>query len=162
MFDIFTSRNVKKIFKYPLSHPTTMSDQIVGVRECWLSNLSDLSLEWVGHFGRNMSDLRVWALIHLECTVHCTTERASLQIIPWVVTCCLYLHHLINFYWYLYIKCLYLVSYRSSCIIQTFSFFFVPTVLQHQSANRTVLLPTLISAVWTCIKKFHVFIKLCM
>jgi hypothetical protein len=34
MFDMFTSRNVKKIFKYPLSCPTTMSDQIVGLREC--------------------------------------------------------------------------------------------------------------------------------
>jgi hypothetical protein len=36
MFDIFTSRNVKNIFKYPLSRPTktTMSDQIVGLREC--------------------------------------------------------------------------------------------------------------------------------
>jgi hypothetical protein len=33
MFDMFTSRNVKKIFKYPLSRPTTMSDQIVGLRE---------------------------------------------------------------------------------------------------------------------------------
>ena len=40
MFDMFTSRNVKKIFKYSLSRPTTMSDQIVGVRECGLSNLS--------------------------------------------------------------------------------------------------------------------------
>ena len=62
MFDMFTSRNVKKIFKYPLSRPTTMSDQIVGLRECWLSNLSNI-------LGRNMSDLRVWSLIHLECTV---------------------------------------------------------------------------------------------
>ena len=38
MFDIFTSRNVKKnllIF-------TLMSDQIFGLRECWLSNLSDI------------------------------------------------------------------------------------------------------------------------
>ena len=36
MFDMFTSRNVKKIFKYPLSRPTTttMSDQIVGLGEC--------------------------------------------------------------------------------------------------------------------------------
>ena len=34
MFDMFTSRNVNKIFKYPLSRPTTMSDQIVGFREC--------------------------------------------------------------------------------------------------------------------------------
>jgi hypothetical protein len=25
MFDMFTSRNVKKIFEYPLSRPTTMS-----------------------------------------------------------------------------------------------------------------------------------------
>jgi hypothetical protein len=50
--NLFTSRNVKKIFKYPLSCPTTMSDQIVGLRECVDS-----------HFGRNMS------LIHLECTV---------------------------------------------------------------------------------------------
>jgi hypothetical protein len=25
----------------------TMSDQILGVRGCWLSNLSDISLEWV-------------------------------------------------------------------------------------------------------------------
>ena len=35
MFDMFTSINVKKIFKYPLSRPTmtTMSDQIVGLRE---------------------------------------------------------------------------------------------------------------------------------
>ena len=32
MFDMFTSRNVKKIFKYPLSRPTTMSDQIVGLK----------------------------------------------------------------------------------------------------------------------------------
>ena len=38
MFDMFTSRNVKKIFKYPLSRPTTMSDQIV------------LTLKFVGHF----------------------------------------------------------------------------------------------------------------
>ena len=42
MFDMFTSRNVNKIFKYPLSRPTTMSDQIVGLRECWLSNLLDI------------------------------------------------------------------------------------------------------------------------
>jgi hypothetical protein len=42
MFDMFTSRNIKKIFKYPLSRPTTMSDQIVGLRECWLSNLLDI------------------------------------------------------------------------------------------------------------------------
>ena len=42
MFDMFASRNVKKIFKYPLSRPTTMSDQIVGLRECWL--------KFVGHF----------------------------------------------------------------------------------------------------------------
>ena len=42
MFDMFTSRNVKKIFKYPLSCPTTTSDQIVGLRECRLSNLSDI------------------------------------------------------------------------------------------------------------------------
>jgi hypothetical protein len=39
MFDMFTSRNVKKIFKYPLSPPTTI---IVGLRECWLLNLSDI------------------------------------------------------------------------------------------------------------------------
>ena len=32
MFDMFTSRNVKKMFKYPLSRPTTMSDQIVGLK----------------------------------------------------------------------------------------------------------------------------------
>ena len=34
MFDMFTSRNLKKIFKYPLSRPTTttMSDQIVGLK----------------------------------------------------------------------------------------------------------------------------------
>jgi hypothetical protein len=34
----------KKIFKYSLSRPTktTMSNQIVGLRECWLSNLSDI------------------------------------------------------------------------------------------------------------------------
>ena len=53
MFDMFTSRNVKKIFKYPLSRPTTttMSDQIVGLRV--------LTHKFVGHFGRNMSDLRV-------------------------------------------------------------------------------------------------------
>ena len=40
MFDMFTSRNVKKIFKYPLSRPTmtTMSDQRV------------LTLKFVGHF----------------------------------------------------------------------------------------------------------------
>jgi hypothetical protein len=75
MFDMFTSRNVKKnlkisIYVWPntLNAPT-MSDQILGVRGCWLSNLSDISLEWVRHFGRDMSDLRVWALIHLECTV---------------------------------------------------------------------------------------------
>ena len=42
MFDMFNSRNVNKYFKYPLSRPTTMSDQIVGLRECWLSNLSDI------------------------------------------------------------------------------------------------------------------------
>ena len=47
----------------------TMSSQILGVRGCWLSNLSDISLEWVGYFGRDMFDLRVWVLIHLECTV---------------------------------------------------------------------------------------------
>jgi hypothetical protein len=34
-----------------LSRPTTMSDQIVGLRV--------LTLKFVGHFGRNMSDLRV-------------------------------------------------------------------------------------------------------
>ena len=28
-----------------------MSDQILGVRGCWLSNLSDISLEWARHFG---------------------------------------------------------------------------------------------------------------
>jgi hypothetical protein len=34
MFDMFTSRNVKKKIKYPLSRPTTttMSDQIVGLK----------------------------------------------------------------------------------------------------------------------------------
>ena len=48
MFDMFTSRNANKIFKYPLSRrprrptTTTMSDQIVGLRECWL--------KFVGHF----------------------------------------------------------------------------------------------------------------
>ena len=42
MFDMFTSRNVKKIFKYPLSRPTTMSDQIAGLRV--------LTLKFVGHF----------------------------------------------------------------------------------------------------------------
>ena len=26
MFDMFTSRNVKRIFKYPLSRPTKLSD----------------------------------------------------------------------------------------------------------------------------------------
>ena len=40
----------------------------------WLSNLSDISLEWVVHFGRNMSDLRVWSLNHLECTVFSLPE----------------------------------------------------------------------------------------
>jgi hypothetical protein len=38
MFDIFTSRNVKK----NLLISTLTSDQIVGLRECWLSNLSDI------------------------------------------------------------------------------------------------------------------------
>ena len=38
-----------------------MSDQIVGLRV--------LTLKFVRHFGRNKSDLRVWSLIHLECTV---------------------------------------------------------------------------------------------
>ena len=49
MFDIFTSRNVKKKSLNIHSHvrprcptKTTMSDQIVGLRECWLSNLSDI------------------------------------------------------------------------------------------------------------------------
>ena len=31
--------------------------------------MSDISLECVGHFGRDMSDLRACALIHLKCTV---------------------------------------------------------------------------------------------
>ena len=43
MFDMFTSRNVKKIFKYPLSRPTTMSDQIVRLKRV-------LTLKFVGHF----------------------------------------------------------------------------------------------------------------
>ena len=43
MFDKFTSRNVKKIFKYPLSRPTTMSDQIVRLKRV-------LTLKFVGHF----------------------------------------------------------------------------------------------------------------
>jgi hypothetical protein len=49
MFDIFTSRNVKKKSFDIHSHvrpkcptKTKMSDQIVGLRECWLSNLSDI------------------------------------------------------------------------------------------------------------------------
>jgi hypothetical protein len=49
MFDIFTSRNVKKISFNIHSHvrpkcttKTKRSDQIVGLRECWLSNLSDI------------------------------------------------------------------------------------------------------------------------
>ena len=29
MFDMFTSRNVKKIFKYPLSRPTTFWEEYV-------------------------------------------------------------------------------------------------------------------------------------
>jgi hypothetical protein len=48
--------------------------KLVLVSECWLSNLSDISLEWVVHFGRNMSDLRVWSLNHLECTVFSLPE----------------------------------------------------------------------------------------
>jgi hypothetical protein len=39
------------------------------LRECWLSNLSDICRIFVGHFGRNMPDLKVWSLIHLESTV---------------------------------------------------------------------------------------------
>jgi hypothetical protein len=49
-----------------------MSNILWSMRICkrtFFPNLSDISLEWVRHFGRNMSDLRVWALIHLECTV---------------------------------------------------------------------------------------------
>ena len=41
MFDMFISRNVKTIFKYPLSRPTTM----VGSRT-WRG----LTLKFVGHF----------------------------------------------------------------------------------------------------------------
>jgi hypothetical protein len=61
-----------------------MSDQIVGLRECWLSNLSDICWTFVGHFGRNMSDLRVWSLIHLECTVciQCISPLTLWVIIP--------------------------------------------------------------------------------
>ena len=43
MFDKFTSRNVKKIFKYPLSRPTTMSEQIVRLKRV-------LTLKFVRHF----------------------------------------------------------------------------------------------------------------
>ena len=60
--------------KQNLEISTLTSEQIVGLRECWLSNLSDISLEWVVHFGRNMSDLRVWSLNHLECTVFSLPE----------------------------------------------------------------------------------------
>ena len=70
MFDMFTSRNVKKKSLNIHSHvrpntrnASTMSDQILGVRGCWLSTLSDISLEWVRQFGRDMSDLRVWELL---------------------------------------------------------------------------------------------------
>jgi hypothetical protein len=40
----------------------------MGLRACWLSNFSDICRTFLGHFGRNMSELRVWSLIHLECT----------------------------------------------------------------------------------------------
>jgi hypothetical protein len=86
MFDMFTSRNVKTNLNIH-SHvrpntrsAPTMSDQILGVKGCWLSNLSDISLEWVGHFGRDMSDLRVCALIHLECTVPHIWQDISMMI----------------------------------------------------------------------------------
>ena len=48
MFDMFTSRNVKKIIKYPLSRLTTMSDQIVGLRV--------LTLKFVGHLINNIPE----------------------------------------------------------------------------------------------------------
>ena len=42
MFDMFTSRNVKKIFKYPLSRPTKYSECTHDVRPT--------TLKFVGHF----------------------------------------------------------------------------------------------------------------
>ena len=87
MFDMFTSRNVKKKSLNVHSHvrPNTWSafatsDQILG--GCRLSNLSDISLEWIRHFGRDISDLklRVSALIHFEgsvCYIKCIVERKN-------------------------------------------------------------------------------------
>ena len=76
MFDMFTSRNVKKIFKYPLSRLTTMSDHYLESADFQICQT------FVGHFGRNMSDLRVWSLIHLECTVYRVIYFWS-HYIPW-------------------------------------------------------------------------------
>jgi uncharacterized protein YybS (DUF2232 family) len=61
-----------------------MSDQIVGLRECWLSNLSDICRTFVGHFGWNMSDLSVWSLIHLVCTVSQWPESENVNLLEFV------------------------------------------------------------------------------
>ena len=73
MFDIFTSRNVKKETFNIHSHvrpkcptKTKMSDQIVGLRECWLSNLSDIC-QTFWEFDRWYT----WSVLYVGCTVIC-------------------------------------------------------------------------------------------
>ena len=52
--------------KYPLSRPTKMSDQIVGLRECWLSNLSDIlgGICRIWEFDRWYT----WSVLYIVCT----------------------------------------------------------------------------------------------
>jgi hypothetical protein len=74
MFDIFTSRNVKTKSFNIHSHvrpkcptKTKMSDQIVGLRECWFSNLSDICQtfweEYVGPESLIVDTLGVYSII---------------------------------------------------------------------------------------------------
>ena len=72
MFDMFPSRNVKKTFKYPVSRPTTMSDQLVGLRECWLSDLSDIlggiCPTWEYDRWYTWSVLYLWKVLYKDCS----------------------------------------------------------------------------------------------
>ena len=70
MFDMFTSINVKKIFKYPLSSPTmtTMSDQIFGLRESVDSQIClTFSEEYVGPESMIVDTLGVYCMYQYIC-----------------------------------------------------------------------------------------------
>jgi hypothetical protein len=65
-----------------------------------------MTLEWVRHFERNMSDLRVWVLIHLECTVYGQIKIQLRDTFPQLCPCI----HLMSFYF----KCSVYWSHRKS------------------------------------------------